>query len=72
MRELQDGFPEAQVGSEAITTDEGLRRYMLGVYNKVGLGLLLAAAVACATARRSRAAEPVVQHRGQRDRGAAR
>ena len=48
MSDLHPGYPKAQSQAEAV--DLGLRGYMLGIYNKVGLGLLLAAAIAYATA----------------------
>jgi FtsH-binding integral membrane protein len=50
MRELQEGLPKTHAGLEALAVDQGLRRYMLGIYGKVGLGLVLAAGVAGATA----------------------
>lgn len=50
MSDLHSGYPRAQGAAEADAVDRGLRRYMLGIYNKVGLGLLLAAAIAYATA----------------------
>jgi len=48
MSDLHPGYPKAQSQAEAV--DLGLRGYMLGIYNKVGLGLLLAAAIAYAIA----------------------
>jgi FtsH-binding integral membrane protein len=51
MSDLHEGLPQTHAGAEAETLDLGLRAYMLGIYNKVGLGLLLAAALAFATAR---------------------
>jgi hypothetical protein len=50
MSDLHEGYPQADIRADAAAIDQGLRRYMLGIYNKVGLGLLLAAAVAYATA----------------------
>jgi FtsH-binding integral membrane protein len=50
MSDLHQTHPQAQVGAEAEVIDRGLRSYMLGIYNKVGLGLLLAASAAYATA----------------------
>jgi uncharacterized protein len=49
MSDLHQGYPRTSAAAAA-EIDEGLRSYMLGVYNKVGLGLLIAAAVAYATA----------------------
>ena len=50
MSELHDGRHPAQADVEAVVLDLGLRSYMLGIYNKVALGLVLAAGVAYATA----------------------
>ena len=50
MSDLHQIHPQAPVGVEAEVIDLGLRSYMLGIYNKVGLGLLLAASAAYATA----------------------
>lgn len=50
MSDLHQTHPQTRVGVEAETIDLGLRSYMLGIYNKVGLGLLLAASTAYATA----------------------
>jgi FtsH-binding integral membrane protein len=50
MSDLHQGYPQTSADVAADTVDLGLRTYMLGIYNKVGLGLLLAAAVAYATA----------------------
>ena len=50
MSDLHQAHSQTHVGVEAEVIDLGLRSYMLGVYNKVGLGLLLAASVAYATA----------------------
>lgn len=50
MSDLHEGHSHAQAGIATIPMDAGLRRYMLGVYNKVGLGLLLASVIAYATA----------------------
>ena len=50
MSDLHQAHSQTPIGAEAEVVDLGLRSYMLGVYNKVGLGLLLAASVAYATA----------------------
>lgn len=50
MSELHPGHPPGAAGAEVASVDEGLRHYMLGVYNKVALGLGLAAGVAYLTA----------------------
>lgn len=50
MSDLHQIHPQTHVGVEAEVIDLGLRSYMLGIYNKVGLGLLLAASAAYATA----------------------
>lgn len=50
MSERHEMQGELQGRGEMAALDEGLRRYMLDVYNKVALGLLLAALVAYATA----------------------
>ena len=50
MSDLHQDCPQASVGVAAGSIDLGLRSYMLGIYNKVGLGLLLAAGVAYAAA----------------------
>jgi len=41
--------PAPQAGAADMAVDAGLRAFMLGVYNKVGLGLLLSAALAYVT-----------------------
>lgn len=50
MSDLHQGYPQTQAGVETEVLDLGLRSYMLGIYSKVGLGLLVAASVAYATA----------------------
>jgi len=50
MSELRHDHPPGAAETRAAAFDPGLRRYMLGVYNKVGLGLALAAGVAYLTA----------------------
>jgi uncharacterized protein len=50
MSDLHQAHPQTHAGVEAEVIDLGLRSYMLGIYSKVGLGLLLAASVAYATA----------------------
>lgn len=50
MSDLHEGSPQAEIRADAAAVDQGLRRYMPGIHNKVGLGLLLAATVAYATA----------------------
>lgn len=50
---MSELFPRAAAKVEAaagVTLDQGLRSYMLGVYSKVGLGLLAAGGVAYMTA----------------------
>jgi len=50
MSDYDRGFPRAvPAGSADMAVDAGLRGFMLGVYNKVALGLLLSAALAYAT-----------------------
>jgi FtsH-binding integral membrane protein len=50
MSDYDRGFPRSvPAGSADMAVDAGLRGFMLGVYNKVGLGLLLSAALAWLT-----------------------
>ena len=51
MSDYDRGFPRAvPAGAADMAVDAGLRGFMLGVYNKVALGLLLSAALAFLTA----------------------
>ncbi len=56
---MSDYHPQARApaGSADMAVDAGLRSFMLGVYNKMGLGLLLSAALAYASVT----VEPVAQ-----------
>src|SRR6201986_5001551 len=49
MSDFNRGYPTAPAGRADMAVDAGLRSFMLGVYNKVALGLLLSAALAWAT-----------------------
>jgi FtsH-binding integral membrane protein len=49
MSDFNRGFTSIPAGRADMATDAGLRSFMLGVYNKVALGLLLSAALAYAT-----------------------
>jgi len=49
MSDFNRGYSTAPVGRADMAVDAGLRSFMLGVYNKVGLGLVLSAALAYAT-----------------------
>jgi FtsH-binding integral membrane protein len=49
MSDSNRGFTSIPAGRADMATDAGLRSFMLGVYNKVALGLLLSAALAYAT-----------------------
>jgi FtsH-binding integral membrane protein len=49
MSDFNRGFTSIPAGRADMSTDAGLRSFMLGVYNKVALGLLLSAALAYAT-----------------------
>jgi FtsH-binding integral membrane protein len=50
MSDFNHGFARTEVsGSADMSMDIGLRRFMLGVYNKVALGLMLSAALAYLT-----------------------
>ena len=50
MSDFNHGFARTEVsGSADMSLDVGLRKFMLGVYNKVALGLLLSAALAYIT-----------------------
>ena len=50
MSDFNRGYPRpAQTGVADMAVDAGLRAFMLGVYNKVALGLLLSAALAFVT-----------------------
>jgi FtsH-binding integral membrane protein len=52
MSDFNGGFPRtAQAGTADMAVDTGLRAFMLGVYNKVALGLLLSAALAFVTSQ---------------------
>lgn len=50
MSDLHDTYAPEVAPVADMALDRGLRSYMLGIYNKVGLGLVLAAAIAYATA----------------------
>src|SRR3569623_2116090 len=50
MSGLRRDHPPGAAETHTVAFDAGLRRYMLGVYNKVGLGLAVAAGAAYATA----------------------
>ena len=49
MSDFNRGFTRNMTASADMSVDAGLRAFMLGVYNKVGLGLLLSAALAYVT-----------------------
>ncbi len=50
MSDFNRGYPRpAQAGAADMAVDAGLRAFMLGVYNKVALGLVLSAAMAFLT-----------------------
>src|SRR6185312_17330552 len=50
MSDFNRDYPRpAQAGAADMAVDAGLRAFMLGVYGKVGLGLLLSAALAYVT-----------------------
>lgn len=49
MPELQETCPREATAPAVAAIDQGLRRYMLAVYNKVALGLVLAGGLAYAT-----------------------
>ena len=50
MSDFNRDYPRpAQAGAADMAVDAGLRAFMLGVYNKVGLGLLISAALAYVT-----------------------
>ena len=50
MSDFNRDYPRpAAAGAADMAVDAGLRAFMLGVYNKVGLGLLLSAALAYVT-----------------------
>ena len=49
MSDFNRGFSSIPAGRADMAVDAGLRSFMLGVYNKVALGLLLSAALAYAT-----------------------
>jgi len=49
MSDFNRGFTSIPAGRADMAVDAGLRAFMLGVYNKVALGLLLSAALAWAT-----------------------
>jgi FtsH-binding integral membrane protein len=49
MSDFNRGFTSIPAGRADMAVDSGLRAFMLGVYNKVALGLLLSAALAWAT-----------------------
>jgi FtsH-binding integral membrane protein len=63
MSDFNRGVARPWAGSQAdMSVDAGLRAFMLGVYNKMALGLLLSAALAWATSH-----QPVVQYLFQTD-----
>src|SRR5580658_4134149 len=50
MRDFNRGYPRpVTAGAADMAVDAGLRAFMLGVYNKVALGLVLSAALAYVT-----------------------
>src|SRR6201996_1124503 len=49
MSDFNRGFSSIPAGRADMAVDAGLRSFMLGVYNKVGLGLVVSAALAYAT-----------------------
>ena len=49
MSDFNRGYSGPATGSADMAVDAGLRRFMLGVYNKVALGLVLSAALAYVT-----------------------
>ena len=50
MSDFNRGYPRtAPIGAADMAVDAGLRAFMVGVYNKVGLGLVLSAAMAYLT-----------------------
>ena len=49
MSDFNRGFSPISAGRADMAVDAGLRSFMLGVYNKVGLGLVVSAALAYAT-----------------------
>jgi FtsH-binding integral membrane protein len=49
MSDFRNGFTNVAPASADMSVDAGLRGFMLGVYNKVALGLLLSAALAFVT-----------------------
>ena len=50
MSDFNRDYPRpATAGATDMAVDAGLRAFMLGVYNKVGLGLLISAALAYVT-----------------------
>jgi FtsH-binding integral membrane protein len=52
MSDFNRGYPRtASAGSADMAVDAGLRAFMLGVYNKMALGLLLSAALAFVTSQ---------------------
>jgi hypothetical protein len=52
MSDFNRGYPRtASVGTADMAVDAGLRAFMLGVYNKVALGLVLSAALAYVTSQ---------------------
>src|SRR5215469_1209953 len=49
MSDFNRGYSSIPAGRADMAVDAGLRSFMLGVYNKVALGLVLSAALAWAT-----------------------
>jgi len=49
MSDFNRGYPRTATGAADMAVDVGLRGFMLGVYNKVALGLLLSAAMGYVT-----------------------
>ena len=50
MTDFHRDFPRAAAATGDMALDAGLRSFMIGVYNKVALGLVLSGAIAYATA----------------------
>ncbi|MBE7219142.1 MAG: Bax inhibitor-1/YccA family protein [Caulobacteraceae bacterium] len=68
-RGFGQSFPRDRGTSAAAPVDAGLRQFMLGVYNKMGLGLLLSAVLALVTS--SQAVAPIFFQQVMTPRGMA-
>ena len=70
MSDFNRGYPRtAPAGTADMAVDAGLRAFMLGVYNKMALGLLLSAALAFVTSQVAPVRDLLVPRHARRHAG---